>query len=88
MKMALQKQPISFGIRVGGNFNMYSSGIFNGKCGNAGDPLNHDLLMVGWGSMNGVDYWVAKNSWGTSWGEQGYMKIHILDDDSEGICGC
>lgn len=41
--------------------------------------------MVGWGSESGTDYWLMRNSWGTSWGEQGYMKVEIVS--GKGICG-
>lgn len=54
---------------------MYQSGIFNGPCGNTDDPLNHAVVMVGWGEENGVVYWIVKNSWSASWGEQGFIKI-------------
>ena len=36
---------------------------------------NHSVLAVGWGTLNGLDYWLIRNSWGTGWGENGYMKV-------------
>ena len=33
------------------------------------------MVIVGWGSVNGTNYWIAKNSWGTGWGEKGYVRL-------------
>ena len=55
------------------------------KCGT---ELNHGVLVVGYGEENNQKYWLVKNSWGTSWGDNGYVKIARSDSENdEGICG-
>ncbi|KAK3231696.1 hypothetical protein Dsin_003577 [Dipteronia sinensis] len=58
-------------------------GIFTGPCSKS---LNHAVLIVGYDSLNGVDYWIVKNSWG-HWGMGGYILLQRNTGDSQGLCG-
>ncbi|UYV60927.1 hypothetical protein LAZ67_1002858 [Cordylochernes scorpioides] len=55
--------PISIGIDSSLiSFQLYKGGIFNNlKCGNDPDSINHAVLLVGYGTENGIDYWLVKN---------------------------
>ncbi|HOX45113.1 MAG TPA: C1 family peptidase [Myxococcota bacterium] len=62
--------PISVAVCVNGEFQSYAGGIFTGpSC----TGVNHGVTLVGWDDAQGA--WIMKNSWGASWGEQGYMRI-------------
>lgn len=85
MKNALANNPISVAIEADTfYFQHYSTGILNNasKCGT---NLDHATAVVGWGSENGVEYWIMRNSWSSSWGESGYARIQITS--GEGVCG-
>ena len=57
-------------------FEDYISGVYTSKvCKNTPDEVNHAVLAVGYGTENGLDYWLVKNSWGADWGDNGYFKI-------------
>jgi C1A family cysteine protease len=73
MMKALSLQPVSIAIEADQKeFQLYKSGVFTGKCGT---ELDHGVLAVGYGSLDGLDYYLVKNSWSTSWGDGGYIKL-------------
>ena len=61
---AVARQPIAIGINASRtSFQTYQSGVYyEPVC--SGEKLDHAMLVVGYGSMNGEDYWICQNSWG------------------------
>jgi cathepsin L len=64
-------------------WHLYESGIFN-DCNNASPDIDHGVQLVGYGSDKGTPYWIIRNSWTPSYGENGY--IRIFRDDPP-VCG-
>jgi len=70
---AVDNQPVSIAIEADqSGFQLYKTGVF---CGTCGTNLDHGVLAVGYGAEGSSNYWKVKNSWGTSWGEAGYIRI-------------
>jgi len=69
---AVMSQPVSITVNAAGAFQLYSSGVLTGSCQGS---IDHAVLAVGYGTLNGLAYWRVKNSWGTSWGDAGYVNI-------------
>jgi C1A family cysteine protease len=84
LKAAIAKGPTSVTVEADRSvFQMYTSGILDST--SCGTQLDHAITAVGYGSENGKDYYIVRNSWGASWGDNGYIKIAAVD--GAGICG-
>ncbi|KAK7342471.1 hypothetical protein VNO80_25425 [Phaseolus coccineus] len=86
LEKAVGSQPVSVAIDASGSdFQFYKSGVFSGSCGT---ELDHGVTAVGYGvSDDGRKYWLVKNSWGTEWGEEGYIRMQRGVAAKEGLCG-
>jgi cathepsin L len=80
---AVAQQPVSIAIQANQQaFQYYNGGVITANCGT---ELDHGVLIVGYGTTSGgTDYWKVKNSWGTTWGEDGYVRIERSSAD---LCG-
>lgn len=88
MMNAVAQQPVSVAIEADQqSFQLYKSGVFIGDCGT---NLDHGVLVVGYGTdSSGNDYYRIKNSWGTTWGDEGYIYIGRGSEynNGQGQCG-
>jgi C1A family cysteine protease len=84
---ALAKQPVSVAIEADKNaFQLYSGGVLTSN--ECGTNLDHGVLAVGYGEEDGTKYWKVKNSWGPTWGENGYIRLERGGATSKlGECG-
>jgi C1A family cysteine protease len=71
--------PISVGVNADFGWQLYSGGVYKGflglGCNSDPSKMNHGVAVVGYGTDNGQDYWIVRNSWGATWGESGYMRL-------------
>ncbi|KAL9297798.1 hypothetical protein ACSQ67_023694 [Phaseolus vulgaris] len=85
LQKAVANQPVSVAIDASGSdFQFYKSGVFTGSCGT---ELDHGVTAVGYGVSDDGKYWLVKNSWGTEWGEEGYIRMQRGVAAEEGLCG-
>ena len=85
LKAAIAKQPVSVSVEADQTvFQHYKSGVIDSSsCGTATD---HAILAVGYGTSNGEPYFLLRNSWGSGWGDKGYLRVEEKSS-GYGICG-
>lgn len=89
MHYLANRRLIMVGICATDSFASYRSGIYT----NPGCPLsrNHAVVIVGYGRANGLDYWIVRNSWGSGWGQRGYIlfqkgvNLCSIEDDAAAL---
>lgn len=83
---AIQRGPVSLTLdAANAPFRNYKSGVVTDPY--CGTTLNHAVTGVGYGSDGTHVYYIVKNSWGSSWGDNGYIKIAAGPENSGGVCG-
>jgi len=73
MEAVATKGPIAISVDASA-WSFYESGIFDG-CNQATPDVDHAVQLVGYGTENGQDYWLVRNSWSPNWGEGGYIRL-------------
>lgn len=72
---------------VNNNFQLYKGGILpSSACSTKQRSINHAMLLTGYNGDTTTPYWSIKNSWGTGWGEQGYIRVQATADGTYGTC--
>jgi len=74
-KEIMANGPIQVGFKVYKSFMSYKSGVYNKASWEMLPEGGHAVKMIGWGTEDGQDYWLVANSWGTTWGLEGFFKI-------------
>ena len=85
---AVAISPVSVGVDASHpEFLFYKSGIFDHlPCNDTELGLTHAITAVGYGEEDGVGYWIVRNQWSTTWGDEGYIKM-AMGKVEYGLCG-
>jgi cathepsin L len=76
LQKAVAQRPVTSALVVKSSLHTYKGGIYyEPTCNEAPGEVNHGVVVVGYGTENGEDYWLIKNSWGPTWGDNGYFKL-------------
>ena len=89
VKSVVQLQPLVIAIAANNKYiHSYASGVIDADdCTKEVlvekewlNSINHGVLIVGYGTdqATGLDYWLVKNSWNTTWGDKGYFKLKMM----------
>jgi len=87
LEAAVTAGPVSVAIEADqSSFQQYTGGVLTASCGSS---LDHGVLTVGFGTDGSNDYWKVKNSWGSDWGENGYIRLcrNCNANRGKGQCG-
>jgi len=87
LKTALVEKPVAVAVEADQRiFQFYSSGVVSAGCG---AELNHAVLAVGYQKVGALEAFIVKNSWGKSWGSEGYIHISTIQqlNNGQGACG-
>jgi len=76
---ALQKGPVAVSADAS-LWWLYHGGIFD-SCNKTAPDINHAVVLDGYGTENGIKYWLIRNSWGTMFGENGYIRLRRYDEE-------
>lgn len=82
LKSAIANGPVAVAVAAGSfDYQGYSSGVVTGT--SCGTTLNHGNVAVGFGTDSGIEYFLVRNSWGSNWGEGGYIRLGTAGN----VCG-
>jgi hypothetical protein len=84
MRALAEVGPLSVAVYASPAFQYYSSGVFEDSA--CKDTINHAVNLIGYGTLNGKDYYKLRNSWGPNWGQGGYMLIKRDTKGNSNLC--
>jgi len=87
LKAAIAAQPVSVAVAADDSWQFYDGHVFHGECGDGVD-LDHGVLAVGYGTVQGEEAFIVKNSWTDSWGDNGYFYVSTDGTLNQGAGAC